>query len=320
MRRWPYTLPGHMVPGFTPKPFGQSDRTDMEKGAPRVRRRTFARRFDTSLTWVMSDAEFAAFSDWYDGRVVSLAGASDDISAWTLNEATRSIGAVVGPDLLLVDVLRESAATSVHYAQLPLPGAAFDSITIAAHATLAAMGRDRARVNLINRASVACFADIDLTTGAVLAQSGLSALTVTPRPYGFWSVALQANNGVGVANPSLRLQPLIPGAGNYTGDGLSGIAVAEVSARIATGFDLFVPSDATGKALGCEGESAWFTYNMPLGRRADPLRMPLHRALRARGQTGVQMARRCQSGGPPCLMPRLMRRCARPWPRPRWGL
>ncbi|MES2664992.1 MAG: hypothetical protein V4712_02770 [Pseudomonadota bacterium] len=264
MRRWPYTLPGHMAPGFVPKPFGQSDRTDMEKGAPRVRRRTFARRYETALTWVMTDAEFAAFSAWYEGRAVSLAGASDDIANWSLNETSRSTGAVVGPDLILVDVLRESTSTSGHSAQLPLPGAAFDNIAIAAHASLAPAGRDRARVSIVSRASVSSFADIDLLTGAVLNQSGLSSLTVTPRPFGFWAVALVAGSGVGVANPVMRVQPMAPGA-SYTGDGLSGIAVAELSARISTGFDLFVPCDVSGKALGGEGESAWFLYDMPLG-------------------------------------------------------
>ena len=39
--------------------------------------------------------------------------------------------------------------------------------------------------------------------------------------------------------------------------------ICEVQARFSTGYDLFKPSDANGKALGADGGSAWFYTLVP---------------------------------------------------------
>ena len=53
------------------------------------------------------------------------------------------------------------------------------------------------------------------------------------------------------------------GALSYTGDAAKGFDICEVQARFQTGFDLFVPSHATGKGLGADGGAAWFYTLVP---------------------------------------------------------
>lgn len=53
------------------------------------------------------------------------------------------------------------------------------------------------------------------------------------------------------------------GATSYAGDISKGLDICEVQARFRTGHDLFTPSDASGKALGADGGSAWFYTLVP---------------------------------------------------------
>lgn len=66
MAAWPSTLPAPLIDGYSVNPLDQTIRTDMESGAARVRRRTFARNDLVDVALVLSAAEFAAFRAWFD--------------------------------------------------------------------------------------------------------------------------------------------------------------------------------------------------------------------------------------------------------------
>lgn len=266
MRRWPYTLPGHSVEGFTQTPFATADHTDFENGARRARRRTLARRFETGLTWRMTDGEFAAFTDWYLGRPVNLLGDSDAMSGFTSFNAAVTVGTLVGPDQTPCSLLTETATNSNHFVQYPLSAQLGNGQNVFCHATLKAMGRPFARLTFVDRAGFGQFAEINLTTGQVHTNITSGTVKVTDRGNGWWTIAMIANTATGAAIPQLRVQPVNGAfAVAYLGDPMLGIGICEIGARLSTGFDLFVPSDATGAAKGSNGEAGWFWYDMPMG-------------------------------------------------------
>lgn len=115
VRRWPDTLPGPSTPDYGLTPVDPSVRTSMEVGSPRVRRRTEARLDRVRMQWRFSPQEYAVFRAWYEGYAVSLLGASDDLSIWSLAQnVTRSTGAVLSPEGLTADRIFETTATGVH--------------------------------------------------------------------------------------------------------------------------------------------------------------------------------------------------------------
>jgi hypothetical protein len=263
VRRWPDTLPYASVPGYDLSPQDQAIRTAMEVGQRRVRRITFADLDNVGFEWRMTDPQFRAFRDWHRDRPVSLAGDSDSLAAWTFNNMTRLAGAAVSPDAITVDRLMETAATGAHRASLTLTGAATDAITVLCRATVRAAGRTKARLTFVDRASAVQIVNIDLATGVLSGATGLLSTTVQDRGNGWWRVTWTASTGVGAAAPIMRINALDgTGLASYLGDTGMGLDICEMQARRLTGFDLFVPSDAAGKALGASGGSAW-TY-MPV--------------------------------------------------------
>lgn len=77
MATWPTTLPAPKLSGYQLQPVSPSLRTDMEVGAPRSRRRSYARNDRVGVSWLMTDAEFSAFRTWFDADAEAAGG-----SAW----------------------------------------------------------------------------------------------------------------------------------------------------------------------------------------------------------------------------------------------
>lgn len=89
MAAWPTSLPKPTL-NYGISPVDQSVRTEMEGGAPRVRRRTAARNDHVSVVWVMTDAQLAIFRSWFDDASQAAGGAS-----WfTINLAIGTTGLV----------------------------------------------------------------------------------------------------------------------------------------------------------------------------------------------------------------------------------
>lgn len=91
MAAWPTTLPRPLSSGYGLKPVDATVRTDMEGGAARARRRTFARNDKVSVAWLMTDAQLAVFRSWFDNASTGAAGGA----AWfTTSLALGSTGSV----------------------------------------------------------------------------------------------------------------------------------------------------------------------------------------------------------------------------------
>lgn len=257
MRRWPDVLPTPSMPGFGLSPIDPALRTDMEVGAQRVRRTTFARNDLVDMAWVMSDAEFAAFRAWWNDEAWSIAGESESLAGWSWLNASRAIGAGLSPDGAIVDGLIESGTNSLHHAELAL-AAAEASKTVLCRATLKAGGRSWARLSFFNRAGAQCYTDVDLANGVFGAQSGLVSRTLESRENGYWRATLTAAVASGGSTPALRISAMSAAATPfYAGDGLSGLGISEIGARMVTGFDLHLRTGGDGNALGAAGTTAW---------------------------------------------------------------
>ena len=265
MRRWPDVLPTPSMPGFGLSPVDPALRTDMEVGAQRVRRITFARNDLVDMAWVMTDAEFAAFRAWWNDEAWSLAGDSETLAAWSFTNATRTVGTGLSPDGAIVDGVLESAATGLHHAELPLAAAEANK-TVLCRATLIAAGRQWARVSLFNRAGVACYTDVDLINGALGGWSGVASRTLESRDNGFWRVSLTAPVASGAFTPAMRISALLAsGTTSYTGNATLGLGISEIGARMVTGYDLHVRTGADGKAGGAAGTTAWVQMPIAVG-------------------------------------------------------
>lgn len=258
MRRWPDTLPTPSTPGFSLSPIDTAIRTDMEAGAKRVRRTSVARQDTVDVSWVFTDAEMAAFRAWYEDAAWSLAGDSDSLAAWSLTEASRVAAVQLNPDDALADLLVESAATSAHRIDLDLATGLLPDSQVVFRATLKAAGRSRARLAFYDFAGAAHYANINLATGVITLSSDLVSANIQDRGNGWWRVTIVAATGAGVVTPNCRVHMLDGAeASTYAGDGVSGIAVCEIGARLLTGYDLHLRTDAAGLALGAAGGSAW---------------------------------------------------------------
>jgi len=77
MATWPSTLPAPLRTGYQIAPTDQSVRTDMEFGAARSRRRSFARLDRVSVTWNLSEAQMDIFRTWFENDTEAAGG-----SAW----------------------------------------------------------------------------------------------------------------------------------------------------------------------------------------------------------------------------------------------
>jgi hypothetical protein len=265
MRKWPDVLPTPSYPGFSLSPVEQSLRTDMEVGAQRVRRITRARNDKFELVWTMTDTEFCAWRAWWADDAWSLAGDSDSLAGWTLVGITRVADAALSPDLALVDRLTEDTATSGHYTQRNLASVTAGG-TVLIRATLKPGGRDNARISYTGWDNVQAYQDINLTTAALGASSGVLSSEVESRGDGWVRVTMTAAAGTGATTPSMRLQSLNASlASTYTGDGASTLSICEVGARMVTGYDLHLRTDSDGNALGAAGGSAWVEMPVAVG-------------------------------------------------------
>lgn len=266
MRRWPDTLPTPSEPGFGLAPVDQVIRTDMEVGARRVRRVTFARLDHVDVQWTFNDAEMAAFRAWWGDEAWSLAGDSDDLTGWAVSGTTINANVVVGPDNALADRIVEDGGTSQHHAQISLGVGALASNTVLCRATIKAAGRGYARLGMVNRAGVLVWTNVDLAAGSLGTSSGLISATLEDRGSGWWRVTITADSGVGGADPILRIAALSDASTvTYAGSAAAALSVCEVNARLVTGYDLFVRTDAAGGALGASGGSAWVEMPLAVG-------------------------------------------------------
>jgi hypothetical protein len=76
MSTWPTSLPIPLASGYQINPGDQTLRTEMEVGTPRVRRRTTARNDRVAVSWLLTEAQFDAFRDWFDDATTGIAGGS----------------------------------------------------------------------------------------------------------------------------------------------------------------------------------------------------------------------------------------------------
>lgn len=74
MASWPAGLPNPNGTGYTLEPISPFVRTDMEVGAARSRRRTFARNDALSLSWTFTDAQMATFRAWFENSSTGING------------------------------------------------------------------------------------------------------------------------------------------------------------------------------------------------------------------------------------------------------
>lgn len=265
VRRWPDTLPGPSIPQYGLRPIDPSVRTPMEVGPQRTRRRTKARLDRVTVQWRFSPQEYAVFRKWHEGLAVSLLGASDDLSIWSLSQnVTRSAGAGLSPELLAVDRILETTATGVHRVERAAAAFAVDNANLLFRATVKPFGRTYGRIWIHRRDTFEAYTEFDLTAGTLGGQAYLLSRSIEDRGDGWWRITIAANLSSGVASPSVRIA--LRDAGgllSYTGDAAKGFDICEVQARFMTGYDLFVPSDAGGMGLGADGGAAWFYTLVP---------------------------------------------------------
>ncbi len=263
-RRWPATLPVPSWPEYGFQPQGQSLRTDMEVGAPRVRRLTRDRRDLISPEWRMTDAEMWAFQAWYYDEPVGEWG-SDSLTGWSFVGASRATAPVLGPQLEPVDALVEDGTTGPHRAQRAAPGL-LSGTTAVLHASLRAAARSRAWVELTGRDAVARYARVDLAAGTVDLVSGVTEATLTSRGNGWWRLRFVVPAGTGPDDAMVRIAAMDAGGLSYAGTGAAALSLAELQVRTqATSRDLFVPAAADGTALGAGAGSAWFFTDLGFG-------------------------------------------------------
>lgn len=265
-RRWPDTLPLASEPGFGLEPADPALRTDMEVGMPRVRRLTFARNDGVDLVHIFSDTEMGLFRAWWEDAAWSLTGDSDSLAGFTPTAATITADTVVGPDEALADRLVDTAVTSTHFAQETFGSEAVAGATILCRATIKAAGRTWARLSFTNRAGTVGQATVDLTSGLITATANTLSATIESRGNGWWRVTITAAVATGGTTPLMRLQLMSDGTTtSYLGDGVSGVDILEQQARMVTGVDGFLRTDAAGKVQGAAGGTGWVFMPLAVG-------------------------------------------------------
>jgi hypothetical protein len=76
MATWPDTLPRPLADAYGIQPVDPVIRTDMDVGAPRVRRRSRARNDRLQVVWQFTPAQAATFRAWYDDDTGAAGGAA----------------------------------------------------------------------------------------------------------------------------------------------------------------------------------------------------------------------------------------------------
>lgn len=256
-RYWPDTLPSPIGPGFGLEAVDQFLRTEMEVGTARTRRLTRARRDRVQAVWVMTPAEFEAYRAWHDDAPWSLAGDSDDLSSWAAAGAAWIAGTGLGASGQLTGRIVETGVGGEHGLSRPISGLP-DASEAHIVASLRAAGRNIARVGLSGRDGTVRAADINILTGATVWTSAGITVRVTEQAEGWWRAELRAQVGSGLSQPALRISLLAaPGMTSYAGDGISGADVSQINLRQPGSSNLYLPTDATGRARGAAGGAAW---------------------------------------------------------------
>jgi hypothetical protein len=266
MRTYPDILPVPTWPdyGMTPRP--QSIHTDMEVGAPRARRFTKSKLWDADIAFRMNDTESGLFWSWFYDDPWALTGDSDRFDGFAVNGLTGITYPTVGPDGQIGARFTEnSAASAVHRATISLATLPLNA-TVAMRATIRAGTRGFARLTFTNWANVFCNVNVDLSTGAFTAGSNYLTRAVKDRSGGWWRIEMTVPAGTGVTTPIFRVE--MGSASNtftYTGDGVSYLDVCEQQARVVSGVDGFLRTDASGNIQGAGAGEAWFNMAVPLG-------------------------------------------------------
>lgn len=266
-RRWPDTLPrGTQRNGYTLTPESNSIASDMDvPGERRVRRVTRESRDRVSVAFRMNDTEYTAFRAWYRDQVgYSLIGASDSLAGWALTNATVTADAVVGHDGVLVDALVENGATGLHHAEYTITSGVTNGQTVIARAVLKAGGRTAARLAVIGLDTAVRRADFDLSAMTVTSTSDATA-TIKDLGGGWRRCEVIAALGTGTTDPVVRLSAKDGSNVSYAGSGVAAFDVGGLQARVQTGYDLYLPTDADGTAWGAAGGSAWFLMPLAVG-------------------------------------------------------
>lgn len=76
MATWPTTLPAPNLSGYQLSPVDQVMRTEMEFGAARARRRSYARNDRITVGWVLTDAQMDIFRTWFENDAEAAGGAA----------------------------------------------------------------------------------------------------------------------------------------------------------------------------------------------------------------------------------------------------
>ena len=227
---------------------------------------TFARNDLIDLVHIFSDTEMGLFRAWWEDAAWSLTGDSDSLAGFTPTAATITADTVVGPDEALADRLVDTAVTSTHFAQATFGSEATAGATILCRATLKAAGRSWARLSFTNRAGTVSQATVDLTTGVITNSANTLTATIESRANGWWRVTISAAVSTGVTTPLMRLQLMSDGTTtSYLGDAVSGVDILEQQARIVTGVDGFLRTDAAGKVQGAAGGIGWAFMPVAVG-------------------------------------------------------
>lgn len=291
MRLWPDTLPYSDRPGYGFTPFDQTRRTDMEVGPARARRISTARRDRIELSWTFTDSEMNAFRAWFGDEAVSLAGDSHDLSPWARTRMTHLADAIVGPGGVLADQLTENAATGDFRVDRPLGFSLVAGSNALLRATLRSAGRDFSRMGFLNRDGTFCYTVTNLQTGTFGASGNLVSRSIEDRGDGWYRVTMIAPIGAGASEPAMRLAFMQDGATvTYTGDGVSGQSVCEVQVRMVTGHDLFVASQANGRAYGAAGGAAWVKLPLAFGGGIETVECRFNGPFQATLQAGLKWA------------------------------
>lgn len=286
MRHWPDTLPTPIGPGYQLTVVDQHLRTDMEVGPARTRRLTRARRDQVQAVWVMDPYQFDAFRGWFEDLPWSLAGHSDYLAHWTGTRAAWGPSASLTPDNVIAGRIVETAETGTHIFALPVPALAGQTSIFTA--SIRAAGRTFARVGLVDGTGATAKVDVDLTTGTGSHAAGLLSWSVTDRGQGWWRVVIRAAVAAGGQPPQAMIQTLTAaGGGSHAGNVLLGLDAAEVNVRIATGSDLYLPTDDDGRARGAAGGAAWAMIPVWTGGVLTPVETRFERTFSVEVKSGL---------------------------------
>jgi hypothetical protein len=234
----------------------------------------------------MTPDEFLAFRAWFEDAAWSLAGHSDDLSAWFQTGATWAPSAAVMPVTgQITGRMLETTATSEHRLSLALAGVA-DGSTL--HVTVSArtVGRSLFRLAVVGRDGVTRLVDASMDSGTIIQVSAGATATVVPRGDGWHRISLSAPVGSGGAAPAVRFHVLqAPGTISYAGDPTRGADLAEVNARTAAG--LYLPTDAAGAARGAAGGPAWALIPVWTGGPLAPVECRFERTFNVEVKPGL---------------------------------